>query len=99
MMEDLSKDEIKELLKGFIAKALSMGEVSSYCIVAKDEKGVKVHSLGSEIEVYGLLDYIKRRMFVEMSRRSDPDSSCKVTREALREDIRTVVKEVVGGAE
>lgn len=92
--QDLSTEEMKTMLKGFIAKALSMEEVDSYCIVAKDKRGVKTHSIGSELEIYGLLDYVKRGMFVEMSRRSDPSSRRSVTRDELMGDIRTVVREV-----
>ena len=93
MIEELTKEEIRDMLKGFIAKALSMDEVDSYCIVAKDSRGVKIHSIGSEVEVYGMLDYVKRRMFVEMAERSDPKKHNSVTRAELMEDIRAVVRE------
>jgi len=93
MTEEMSAEEIKTMLKGFIAKALSMDEVDSYCIVAKNSRGVKTHSIGNELEVYGLLDYVKRRMFVDMADRSDPKKHNSVTRAELMEDIRTILKE------
>lgn len=96
--QDLSKEEIKTMLKGFIAKALSMEEVDSYVIVAKGPRGVKSHSIGSsELETYGMLDYVKRKMFVDMADRSDPDKHHRVTRANLMEDIRTAVREELHG--
>jgi hypothetical protein len=93
MTEDLTKKEIEEMLKGFIAKALSMDEVDFYCIIAVDKKGVKVHSVGSELEIYGLLDYVKRKRFVEMASRADPDRHNKVTRADLVEDFKKAIRE------
>lgn len=104
MTEEMSKEEMKSMLKGFIAKALSMDEVDSYCIVAKGKlnsnEGVKTHFSGSELEIYGLLDYVKRRMFVDMAERSErsyPKKHNSVTRAELSEIIREIFREEIHG--
>ena len=93
MTENFTKEEINEMLKGFVAKALSMEEVDSYIVIATDKRGVKIHSIGSELEIYGLLDYVKRKKFVDMADRSDLKKHNGVTRAEFMEDIRTIIRE------
>lgn len=91
--ENLTAEEIKGMLKGFIAKSLSMDEVDCYCIVAKDGRGVKHHYIGGELEIYGMLDFVKRKMFVDMARRSDPERHNKVTRDEIVEAFKKAIRE------
>jgi len=95
MNEEFTAEEIKGMMKGFIAKALSMGEIESYCIVACDKEGMKFHSVGSDMHIYGMMDFFKRRMFIDMARKTHHGKQNReeTSDEEPMEDIRAVVRE------
>lgn len=72
MNEEFTAEEVRDMLKGFIAKAFSMDEVSSYAIVARDKNGaIKILSRGETLETCGLLDFAKSRIHSDMVRRAE----------------------------
>lgn len=72
MTEELTKEEIRDLMNGFVAKAFSMDEVSNYAIVARDKNGaIKILSRGETLETCGLLDFAKSRIHADMVRRAE----------------------------
>ena len=63
----MTRDEIQEAIKGFVQTALGLDHVESYVIVAVDKKNnVRQHNYGHNLLVYGMLDFVKRQMFVRM---------------------------------
>jgi len=77
----LTTEDIQEALKGFIQAALSLEDVESYVIVAVDKKNnVKQHNFGHDLLIYGMLDFVKRQMFVRMG-----ESTCSRNIQRLKE--------------
>jgi hypothetical protein len=72
MNEDLTKEEIMDMMSGFVAKAFSMDEVINYAIVARDKTGaIKLLSRGETLETCGLIDFAKSRIYSDMMRRAE----------------------------
>jgi len=82
----LTREEIQEALKGFVQTALSLDDVESYVIVAVDKNNnVKQHNFGHDLLIYGMLDFVKRQMFVRMG-----ETACSKNIQRLREiDAKT----------
>lgn len=58
-----------ELIIKFVKTIFEMPNLSSYAIVAvDDENNTKMCYHGHKLTVYGMLDYIKRDMFVNMKK-------------------------------